>query len=444
MSDFLHQPRLQKGLVTLLNGIEAIIINGADQMKKYDYVIIGAGIIGLTIARELKQRFPHAKVCVIEKEEHVAMHSSGRNSGVLHAGFYYSADSLKARFTREGNKAMTRYCEENKLKINKCGKLIVAVNEEELAGLEELKKRGERNGVELVWLDSEEVRKIDPNVFTYQRALYSPNTSSVDPIEICQQMKLENSHNGVEFRFNTVYIRHKNNQLITNRGTIECKYVINASGLYADKIAHKYGFGKKYTIIPFKGIYLKYTKNKSDVKTHIYPVPNLNNPFLGVHFTKTVDNSIKIGPTAIPALWRENYSGFHRFKLSEFLEIVYYETKLFLKNSFNFRSLALEELKKYKKTNFINLSLKMIRELDTEGFGNFLKPGIRAQLLNKETLELVQDFVLEGDHQSMHVLNAVSPAFTCSIPFAEYVVDEVLKKQASNFIRPKFVGIKII
>ncbi|MFC5472189.1 L-2-hydroxyglutarate oxidase [Cohnella suwonensis] len=404
-------------------------------MGKYDYLIIGAGIIGLTIARELIRRYPRKRICVIEKEDQVAMHSSGRNSGVLHAGFYYSSDSLKARFTRDGNIAMTRFCEENRLKINKCGKLIVAVNEEELAGLEELKRRGDRNGVELVWLDLEEARKIDPNVFTFQRALYSPNTSSVDPVEVCQQMKWESSRSGVEFRFNTVYLRHNNNQLVTNHGIIECDYVINTAGLYADKIAHKYGFGKKFTIIPFKGIYLKYTKNKSDVMTHIYPVPNLNNPFLGVHFTKTVDNSIKIGPTAIPALWRENYSGLHRFKSSEFIQILYYEAKLFLKNSFNFRRLALEEVKKYKKTNFIHLSLKMIRHLDIEGFGDFLKPGIRAQLLNKETLELVQDFVLEGDHQSMHVLNAVSPAFTCSIPFAEYVVDEIIKNQKQNFIQ---------
>jgi (S)-2-hydroxyglutarate dehydrogenase len=398
-------------------------------MKRYDYAIIGAGIIGLTIARELKRKFPEKSVCVIEKEQQVAMHSSGRNSGVLHAGFYYTADSLKAKFTRDGNRAMTRYCEEYGLNINKCGKIIVATDENELAGLEELKRRGDRNGVELIWLSPEEAKKIDPNVMTYKRALYSPNTSSVDPVQVCRHMQEENERCGVEFQFCTVFRSHDNNRIATNRGAFECHYLINAAGLYADRIAQNFGFGQKYTIMPFKGIYLKYEKNKSDVATNIYPVPNLKNPFLGVHFTKTFDDSIKIGPTAIPAFWRENYSGFNKFKLGEFVQIVYYQSKLFVKNSFNFRSLALEEMKKYRKTNFIKLSLKMIASLDTSGFGNFLKPGIRAQLLNKQTLELVQDFVIEGDSRSMHVLNAVSPAFTCSIPFAEYVVNEIINKQ---------------
>jgi len=401
-------------------------------IKKVDYFVIGAGIMGLTIARELKRRYPLKSVCVIEKEAEVAMHSSGRNSGVLHAGFYYTSDSLKAKFTRDGNKAMSRYCEENGLKINKCGKMIVAADESELAGLEELKRRGDRNGVELVWLSVEEAREIDANIKTHKKALYSPNTSSVDPVQVCRRMQLENEQNGIEFIFNTVYLRHDYNRIVTNRGVYECDFVINAAGLYADKIAHDYGFGKKYTIIPFKGMFLKYDKNKSDVVTNIYPVPNLENPFLGVHFTKSADNSIKIGPTAIPVFWRENYSGLHRFNAREFIQIIYYQAKLFRKNAFNFRKLAIEEMKKYKKKNLIDLSLKLINRLDPHGFGGSLKPGIRAQLLNKETLELVQDFVLEGDRRSMHVLNAVSPAFTCSIPFAEHVVNEIAQKQEAT------------
>src|SRR5690606_14086379 len=146
------------------------------------------------------------------------------------------------------------------------------------------------------------------------------------------------------------------------------------------------------------------------------PVPNLKNPFLGVHFTKTVDGSIKIGPTAIPAFWRENYKGFSNFKLKEFAQIIGYQCRLFLTNAFNFRSLAFEEMRKYIRSYFINLSLLMVKDLDKDGFGHLMRPGIRAQLLNKETMELVQDFVIEGDHRSLHILNAVSPAFTCSFP----------------------------
>jgi L-2-hydroxyglutarate oxidase len=401
-------------------------------MKHFDYLIIGGGIIGLTIARELRMRFPDKRIGLIEKEADVAMHSSGRNSGVLHAGFYYTADSLKAKFTREGNRMMTEYCEQNGLKITKCGKLVVATNEEELKGLEELKRRAERNGVELNWVEAEDVKKLDPNARTYKRALYSPTTSSVDPVQVCNALKDENLRNGVEMFFNTAYKRHKGDVVYTNRGAFRCGYLINAAGLYADKIAHGYGFGQQYTIIPFKGIYMKYAKNKTDVTTNIYPVPNLGNPFLGVHFTKTVDGDIKIGPTAIPAFWRENYKGLQNFKLSEFISILYYEAILFLKNSFNFRRLAIEEMKKYNKRNFINLSLGMVQEIDHQGFGHYLKPGIRAQLLNKKTLELVQDFVIEGDERSIHVLNAVSPAFTCSMPFAKYVVDMLIEKQGGR------------
>ncbi|WP_156158175.1 L-2-hydroxyglutarate oxidase [Gordoniibacillus kamchatkensis] len=398
-------------------------------MKHYSYLIVGGGIIGLTIARELKRKVSDKTIVILEKEADIAQHSSGRNSGVLHAGFYYSADSLKAKFTRDGNRAMREYCETNGLRINYCGKVIVANDEYELKGLEELKRRGDRNGVELYWKTEEELMEIDPNVKTHKMALYSPNTASVDPIEVCNAFKQEVTAKGVEIRYNTQFKNHDGNTIHTNNGSITCDYLINAAGLYADHIAHQYGFGRKYTIIPFKGIYLKYAENKTDIATNIYPVPNLKNPFLGVHFTKTVDNSIKIGPTAIPAFWRENYKGFERFRLGEFLQILYYEAKLFLKNSFNFRSLAFEEMKKYSKSVFIGLSLKMVKKLDKDGFGHFLRPGIRAQLLNKETLELVQDFVLEGDERSMHVLNAVSPAFTCSIPFAKYVVDQIEQKR---------------
>jgi len=400
--------------------------------RYYDYLIVGGGIIGLTIARELRQRFPDRKIAVLEKEADVARHSSGRNSGVLHAGFYYTADSLKAKFTREGNQAMTRYCEENGLKINKCGKVVVASNEEELTGLYELKRRADRNGVELNWLTEKELQLIDPNVKTYQRALHSPTTSTVDPVEVCNKLKEEIAAGGVDLYFDCPYKSRKGGTVTAGDKTFECAYFVNAAGLYADKIAQEAGFGTKYTIIPFKGIYLKYAKNKSDLGTNVYPVPNLKNPFLGVHFTKTVDGSIKIGPTAIPAFWRENYGGLRNFRLGEFFSILGYEIKLFLSNAFNFRSLAFEEMRKYAKSHFIGLSLKMVKEIDRSGFGDFLKPGIRAQLLNKETLELVQDFVIEGDDRSMHVLNAVSPAFTCSFPFAKYVVDAILEKQGGR------------
>ncbi|MCK5580400.1 MAG: L-2-hydroxyglutarate oxidase [Candidatus Omnitrophica bacterium] len=395
-------------------------------MKQYTYIIIGSGIIGLTIARSLRQRNPGAKILIIEKEEDIGYHSSGRNSGVLHAGFYYTADSLKAQFTVAGNHAMRQYCHENKIPVNECGKLVVANDEEELKGLYELERRGKRNGSNVKLIDEKEAEEIEPNIKTYQKALFSPDTASIDPKQVCAVIKEELQRLGVEFQFKAKYLSHKDNTIKTTRGDFTGQKIINCAGLYADKVAHDFGFGKEYTIMPFKGLYLKYTKNKTDVKVNIYPVPNLKNPFLGVHYTKTVTDEIKIGPTAIPAFWRENYDGLDNFKIDELGAITYYQTSLFFHNSFNFRDLAFEEIHKYNKKYFVGLATKMVKDIDPKGFTTFTKPGIRAQLLHKKNLALVQDFVVEGDDKSVHVLNAVSPAFTCAFPFAEFVAEKYI------------------
>ncbi|MCH9609350.1 MAG: L-2-hydroxyglutarate dehydrogenase [Chlamydiales bacterium] len=382
-----------------------------------DFLIIGAGVIGLAIARALKQRNPDASIHIIEKEKQEAEHASGRNSGVLHAGFYYTADSLKARFTVEGNRQLKLYCLKKGIPINQCGKLVVAQNSEELASLQELYKRGLKNGSNVELIDEQRALEIEPNVRTYKQALYSPDTASVNPKLVCAMLRTDLERDGVRFSFETPFESH-------HRGL--AKQVINCAGLYADQIAKTYGFGHRYTIIPFKGLYLKYTKNKTDIKTNIYPVPNLKNPFLGVHFTKTATNEIKIGPTAIPAFWRENYQGIKQWSLKEMISILSHEAKLFSTNAFNFRSLAFEEMKKYRKSHFIALAQQMVQSIDPSGFTEFTKPGIRAQLLDKKSSKLIQDFVVEGDNKSTHILNAVSPAFTCAFPFADYITDHFI------------------
>jgi L-2-hydroxyglutarate oxidase LhgO len=392
--------------------------------KAYDFVVIGAGIIGLSIARRLRQERPAASILVIDKEEDVGAHSSGRNSGVLHAGFYYSANSLKARFTVDGNRSLKDYCRLKNIPFNGCGKLVVAMDEKELEMLHELERRGRQNGSNVRLINIDEAKKYEPSVFSYKKALYSPDTASLDPLNVLAALKDDLMNAGVEFVFGAKYRTHKGNTLVTTKGEFVAKKVVNCAGLYADEVAHDYGFGKKYTMIPFKGLYLKYAKNKTDVRMNIYPVPNLHNPFLGVHFTKTVDGTIKIGPTAIPAFWRENYTFSERFRLPEFSEIAFQETKLFFTNAFGFRDLAFEEIHKYNRAYFVSLAVKMIPSVDPKGFGDFTRPGIRAQLLDKTRLELVQDFVVEADRDSIHVLNAVSPAFTCAFPFAEFVCKE--------------------
>jgi len=392
-------------------------------IKQYNYLIVGAGIIGMTIAYKLKEKNPHVTIAIIDKEDGVAFHASGRNSGVLHAGFYYSEDSLKAKFTLDGNKKMRQFCKENNIFVNDTKKIVVVKDKNELDGLYELQKRAEINGVETSIIDEERVKEIDSNIKTYKKALYSPNTASVNPKEVCFKLQNILEQRGVSFYFNMTF----------EESEIEYNYLINSAGAYADKIAKKFGLAKDYTLLPFKGIYLKYTENKDAIKTNIYPVPNLKNPFLGVHYTVTVDGDIKIGPTAIPAFWRENYKGFDNFNFFEMIEILYYEGKLFILNSFNFRKLALSEIRNYNRSVFIQKAQSMVYKIGK----NFklIPAGIRAQLLNTETNELVQDFIIEHSSNSTHILNAVSPAFTCSFAFAEYVVNEIKNNKDKKYVK---------
>ena len=396
-------------------------------MIKTDILIIGGGIIGLSIARELNNSHPDLNITLIEKEATVACHASGRNSGVLHAGFYYTPDSLKARFTTEGNRLLTDYCLKHNLTINRCGKVVVAKDEKEIEGLFELKRRGDKNGVDLELIDEKRLDELEPNARTYGKALYSPTTSVVNPQEVVQHIA-DNLKEKVNILFNEKFIKRDDTSTVsTNRRKIKFKQLINSAGLYADKIAHQFGIGRKYTLIPFKGLYMEY-KDSNLIHKHIYPVPNLMNPFLGVHFTITVSGKVKIGPTAIPAFWRENYQGFSNFNLNEFLEVLCYETKLFYTNAFNFRNLTFEEIKKYYRKYFIHQAEHLVKKIDINNFANYLTPGIRAQLLDKKTMKLVMDFVVEHGENSTHVLNAVSPAFTSAFSFSKFVVNEVEEK----------------
>lgn len=392
---------------------------------KTDFLIIGAGIIGLTLAYNLKRLFPNKSVIVIDKEKSIGNHASGRNSGVLHAGFYYTSDSLKARFTREGNLTLTEYCEKKGLKINKCGKVVVVTSEEDIEVLYELKRRGEKNGVELYIIDEKELQDLEPNAKTYQLALWSPRTSTVEPLEVLKAIKEDLESLDVKIFFETPYIKKLNSNTILSREfVIEAGKIINAAGLYADKIAKDFGFGEDYVLIPFKGLYLEYLGEEKFLSKNVYPVPNIRNPFLGVHFTIKADGKIKIGPTATPCFWRENYDYLANFRFSEFTEILIWDLLLFLKNN-SFRRLAFQEISKYLKANMIKNASKLVKNLP-KGRYKWGKPGIRAQLVNRKTLELVQDFVVEGDTNSIHILNSVSPAFTASFPFTKYVIEKYI------------------
>ena len=373
-------------------------------------LVVGAGIIGMTMAWEWKNKNPNDEIVIIDKEAHEAFHASGKNSGVLHAGFYYSSDSLKAKLTAEGNRLMKEFCYSNNIPVNETGKLVVAKNEYEVQTLYELAKRSITNNAGAYLITEKDAKEIDPNAKTYRYALYSPNTATVNPRVVCRVLKEKLENKGVKFIFNMPYVKYNERY----------DFLINAAGLYADKIAHQNGIGLEYTMLPFKGLYRKYLGDNK-IKMQIYPVPNIKNPFLGVHFTLMADNTIKIGPTAIPAFWRENYTCASRFNFKEMLEILSIEVKLFIKNSFGFRDLALYEMRYYYPQNLINEAKKLVHNLRGE-----FKPmtaGIRAQLLNKKTNELVMDFLVKQKTNQIHILNAVSPAFTASFAFAKYVLN---------------------
>ncbi len=388
-----------------------------------DFLVVGGGIVGISLALQLKRRHPDSRVTLIEKEAGCGLHASGRNSGVLHAGFYYTADSLKARFTRDGNRQLTAYCLEQGLRVNRCGKLVVAKTPADLPGLAELLRRGRAGGIPLEEVSVEEARRIEPRVKTCERALFSPSTSSVDPAAVVASLERDLRSQGITVVTGTAYLGRSGTEVRTSAGTVASGYVVNAAGLYADRVARDYGFGERYQILPFKGLYLRAARGSPGFRTHIYPVPDLKAPFLGVHVTVTADGAVKIGPTAVPALWREHYHGVRSFSLAECVATLSLEAGLFLRNEVDFRRLAVRELRKCSRRALAALASELAEGIRPEDYLQWGRPGIRAQLFDLKERKLEMDFRFEGDDRSFHVLNAVSPAFTCALPFSAYLVD---------------------
>lgn len=394
-------------------------------MKNFDYVVIGAGIVGLAMADAILREKPEAKVCVIDKESTVAKHASGRNSGVVHAGFYYSPDSLKAKLTRDGNIRMRGFCKENNLRLDQCGKVVVAQDESDLPALKVLHERGIANGVDVDLVDAGALKKLEPLATTVEMALWSPNTAVADPLEVSTRLLQLLVSRGVYFAWNTKVIGAGSGRLSTSNGDFHFGHLINSAGLYSDKIASFLGFGHKYSMIPFIGLYHYAPNLRDSLKRHIYPTPDSRNPFLGVHFTRTVNGDVKVGPTAIPVLSREQYSFFEGFSLPEFTEILRQYPKFLFSKNHNTFGLIASELPKVSRKFLLSKAKKLAPNIDVSLFTLPGKPGIRAQLFDKQQGKLEMDFVIEGDSQSTHILNAVSPGWTSCFSFAEYVIQDM-------------------
>jgi len=396
-------------------------------MKKHDVIICGAGIIGLCIARELVAR-GYRDILVMDKEPHPGMHASGRNSGVLHAGIYYDPGTLKARMCLEGNRLMREYCRENSLPLFESGKVIVARNSSEVHTLFELERRATANGGNVEIIDERQLEELEPNARTAGKALHSPLTAVVDPKSILKSLVRDLERSGkVRFQWGSRFVKAGRNFITTDTDDLAYGLFINAAGAYSDKVAHSFGAGMDYRLIPFKGIYKTLRRPAADqIRGSIYPVPNINNPFLGVHFTRNVHDEVYLGPTAIPAFGRENY-GLLRGIDAEAPAILWRDALMFLNNR-KFRSVALEEPRKYLSSCFFSDACDLVKELRPEDVKDSPKAGIRPQLVNLRTHELVMDFMVEKVGNSVHVLNSISPAFTSAMSFSRMVTGEYIDK----------------
>lgn len=396
-------------------------------MHGAEVVICGAGIIGLTIARELVKSGVK-DILVFDKEPALGAHASGRNSGVLHAGIYYDPGTLKAKMCLEGNLRMQAYCEEYNLPLFKSGKVIVTRTEDELETLAELERRATANGGTVEMIDEKQLAEIEPNAKTVDRALHSPLTSVVDPKAILKKLKEELEETGkVRFLFSTRFTGAGRTIVKTDKGPIGFGLFINAAGAYSDKVAQSFGVGENYRLLPFKGIYRILKQPAADkIRGSIYPVPNIKNPFLGVHFTRSVHGDVYVGPTAIPAFGRENYGILKGIDL-EFPAILLRDLEMFIENE-KFRGVALEEPRKYLFNYFYRDAEKLVKHLAPADLAPSTKAGIRPQLVNIETFEMVMDFLVEKKNNTIHILNSISPAFTSSMYFAELVVKEYIMK----------------
>ncbi|MCL4114409.1 UNVERIFIED_CONTAM: hypothetical protein GTU68_041299 [Idotea baltica] len=397
--------------------------------NNYDVVIIGAGIVGLSTAWQLLNKNPTLKVCILEKEDGIAKHQSGHNSGVIHAGVYYTPGSLKAKLCLEGCKRTKKFCDQYNIPYKETGKLIIALNDQELKWMDDLIVRCQKNSLTIQRLSIEEINKIQPGMKSVGGFLVK-ETGIVDWKDICKKLaELFKSLGGEIFYNNSVKNIKETEQGINihtaDNTTITSKYLISCAGLYSDRILKASGIIPDYKIVPFRGEYYQLdSKLKDSIKHCIYPVPNPNLPFLGVHFTPQVNGNVTIGPSAVLALAREGYS-WTKINIKDCLEIISY--KAFWKLlSLNFKATC-DEL----KCSLIKKSyLKKVQEYFPEIKSKDLKTypaGVRAQALGKDG-KLVDDFLFKTTSRALHTCNAPSPAATSSLPIGEYIVEQFEKE----------------
>ncbi len=390
--------------------------SGADDRQNIDVTIIGAGIVGLATARALLHRYPRLRLAVLEKEPAIARHQTGRNSGVIHSGLYYTPGSLKARLCVEGAAALTRFCDEHGIPYQRCGKVVVATEAAELPRLEELYRRGTANGVPgLELIGPERLREIEPHAAGL-RALHSPNTGIVDYGRVAAALAEDiRQAGGAILTGRAVQSITRRNGMVrieTPAGAIETRFAIGCAGLHADRVAALSGAPRVPRIVPFRGDYyiLKPARRRL-IRALIYPVPDPAFPFLGVHSTLRMDGSIWLGPNAVLAFAREGYRR-RDVSVPDLWDALSYP---------GFQALARRYWRDFSKRRFVRAAQRLVPGLDPAD----VVPGpagVRAQALTLDG-RLVDDFVIDADGPIVHVRNAPSPAATSALAIAGVIVE---------------------
>jgi len=394
----------------------------------YDIIIIGGGIVGTATAMSILQK-KNLSMLVIESEKELAAHQTGNNSGVIHSGLYYKPGSLKAKNCTEGRELMYRFCEENGISHERCGKLVVAVSKDEILRLDDLEKRGIANGLTgMKRLKGDELKEYEPNASGIE-GLFVPQTGIVDYIQVTNTYAQKIKNSGGEIKTGTKFIKliNKNGELVlqTTAGEIRTKFLINCGGLYSDRVAKACGLNPKVMITPFRGEYYQLKKEKEHlVKNLIYPVPDPNFPFLGVHYTRMIKGGVEAGPNAVLAFKREGYK-LQDFSFADMQELLMF--KGFWKMAAKYYKMGFEE---YRRTLSKNLFVKALKKLVPAIEENDVYrsgAGVRAQALD-ETGKLIDDFVIMESGKMIHVLNAPSPAATASISIGRKIADLVFSR----------------
>jgi len=393
---------------------------------KYDFAIIGSGIIGLTLAFKLKQKFNNSKIVIFEKEPNSISHGSGRNSGVLHSGIYYEPGSLRANLCVTGVKELKEYIKSENLWINECGKLLLPTSEYSYSNLENLFNRAKKNGVEINKIKNEEIKRIEPNTnCQFEYGLHVPFTSVADPKEVSKSLIENLKKMNVEINYNSKILKISEQKLFTQNNTIEAGHIFNCAGLFADEIAKNSNLEFRYSFLPFKGKYWKITNKSFKLNHLVYPIPDLRYPFLGLHSSHNRQGDFYIGPSSTPVFGREQYNGILGDNLKESISLIFNFSKKIIFNENKLRTLALQELSLLTKRGFFNQIKKMFNNINPDDLElSDQKVGIRSQIFDPQSKNLVNDFVVINQKNTTHVLNAISPAWSASFAFADHLMNE--------------------